>query len=176
MPDCYYTRFRPRHGKTGYWRIIDRVFEDAKFRRWEYFFMFPDDVTLEPDLFSSVIELVSEVDPDTFGCISFNTDNRTNAPQWTGVEPVEMGNLICTQWVDMLFVAKRNMLQALEYRMLKPNRRFVRYVSSGVGAAISKKLHRRGLKMYHAKRVLAHSDDHPSMMHPEFRERNPNIY
>lgn len=167
--DCWYTKFRDNHGRDHYWAVVNYAFQEAKRYKWDYFVMLPDDVTIERDLFRKAIDLL----PVGAACLSFNTDSRTEHPNWTSVKPKPMGEVILTQWVDLCFICDNKTLTALDWSIRLVKRTGV---SSGVGMQMSRRLYMLGMDMYHASEPLVHHGKHKSEMHTEHRRLNQLIH
>lgn len=168
----WYTRMDENHGRDYYWALVNKIFADAREREWDYFLMLPDDVTLKKGFFKKALTIMRKAESNkNLACVSFNTDARVMAPNWTGFNPVRQGSLILTQWTDLCFMAKRAMLDALDWEV-KPCPGY-KSESSGVGAQVSRRLCLESMAMYHSATPLVHHGDHPSVMHPVHRRENP---
>jgi hypothetical protein len=90
---------------------------------------------------------------------------------WTDFQPVMKGDVILTNWTDMLFICQTEFFKALNYSIPKVERDWYlnKELGSGVGAYISRKLYNDKFTIYQtAKSLLIPMDEaHNSVMNPE---------
>ncbi len=177
---CTYTRMLAHHGRLHYWDLVNLAFQEAKYCDWDCLLMVPDDITLADKFFDKAFHywnILNNLDGD-LACLSFNSDQRILAPQWTNVEPFKLeaalGGIVMTQWMDMCFLCDRRMMEALDYSVQKIKVTWAG--SSGVGAQLSKRLFVKGMTMYHTPEALVRHGGHESKMHPELRKETPLIH
>ena len=149
-------RFPFNNGKQGYWRVIDRVFQDASQHQFDYFFLLQDDCELTPDFFNETIrqwELID--DPKKVTYCTFTPTNVYSRIMWGGkAEDVEFNGqkFIKGNYVDCIFMCPRNTLERLQFRILpmsldwdrNPNQ------SSGVGMQMTTRFQKLKRNMYTA--------------------------
>lgn len=137
-------------GKRGYWRTVNQLF--AMKGKHQYYFMLPDDFLPANNMVERAIEIWKQLDKPI--CLNLYAD-RIGQKCWTGVPPKDMGIAWKTQWVDMCFMSKEGFFARLGKIppinlnwTAKPN------LSSGVGAYISRELHKHKYNLYMVKESL----------------------
>lgn len=170
-----------RHGKRGFGSWVSHAYarlrNTAKHSRFAFL---PDDCRLSHGFFVRAAELWQSIDDPRKATLSVHIDAlRETSASWTGVSPKRCGDVWRTQWVDGAFIADRRYLEAVGYAV-PPIRAtwFERgpQVSSGVGRAISRKLHAAGFGMYRTHQSLIVHDAAASVMHPDMeRERMATV-
>ena len=172
-------RFPFNNGKQGYWRVIDRVFQDASQHQFDYFFLLQDDCELTPDFFNETIrqwELID--DPKKVTYCTFTPTNVYSRIMWGGkAEDVEFNGqkFIKGNYVDCIFMCPRNTLERLQFRILpisldwdrNPNQ------SSGVGMQMTTRFQKLKRNMYTAYSSLVRTGNTESKMNKEERKINP---
>lgn len=81
-------------------------------------------------------------------------------------------------FTDCGFFCNRSALERIDFKMREiDNRRFKTRtdISSGVGQYLTTEFTRRKVPMYKPVKSLAYHGDHPSVMHPDLRIKNPLI-
>ena len=137
-------------GKRGYWRTVNQLF--AMKGKHQYYFMLPDDFLPANNMVERAIEIWKQLDKPI--CLNLYAD-RIGQKCWTNFPPKDMGIAWKTQWVDMCFMSKEGFFARLGKIppinlnwTAKPN------LSSGVGAYISRKLHKHKCNLYMVKESL----------------------
>lgn len=137
-------------GKRGYWCTVNQLF--GMRGKHQYYFMLPDDFLPADNMVERAIEIWKQLDKPI--CLNLYAD-RIGQKCWTGVPPKDMGIVWKTQWVDMCFMSKEGFFARLGKIppinlnwTAKPN------LSSGVGAYISRELHKHKYNLYMVKESL----------------------
>ncbi len=167
-----YRRMPRRFGKTRYWQLINRIFDDVRNLDFDYFMQLPDDVVPLDDFFDTAVQTWDAIDDPQKICLNLYLDkSRIGRANWTKTLPTieKFGdtNVFRTGWADMIFMADRRFLMALNYRIEAIDaKRWMRNpaLSSGVGAQIAKRL--RGFSTFQVRNRILESRDIPSQMHP----------
>lgn len=172
-------RFKFNNGKRGYWRIIDRVFQDASQQNFDYFFLLQDDCELTADFFNESIrqwELIDDTKKVTY--CTFTPTNVYTRTMWGGkAQDVEFysSKFIKGNYVDCIFMCPRTTLERLQFQVLpisldwdrNPNQ------SSGVGMQLTTRFQRLKRTMYTAYSSLVRTGGTESKMNKEERKINP---
>jgi len=171
-----FVRARRHHGKEHFWRWVKSVHGMQRNRKEEFFVFLPDDVRLCVDFFSRLcVEWLHISDPNKIS-LSPLIDSGGNRG-WTQRNSRSVGNALLTGCVDLAAGTTRAYLEALDHSCPSvPSGRWAADPSlgSGVGAAISSRLHSLGLSMYSVKRsLIAHTGLDNSQMNPTARKHNP---
>ena len=154
-------------GKRGYWCTVNQLF--AMKGKHQYYFMLPDDFLPANNMVERAIEIWKQLDKPI--CLNLYAD-RIGQKCWTGVPPKDMGIVWKTQWVDMCFMSKEGFFARLGKIppinlnwTAKPN------LSSGVGAYISRELHKHKCNLYMVKEslVIPQPEHHKSQMHTQIK-------
>ncbi|MFA5715317.1 MAG: glycosyltransferase [Candidatus Paceibacterota bacterium] len=137
-------------GKRGYWRTVNQLF--AMKGKHQYYFMLPDDFLPANNMVERAIEIWKQLDKPI--CLNLYAD-RIGQKCWTNFPPKDMGIAWKTQWVDMCFMSQEGFFARLGKIppinlnwTAKPN------LSSGVGAYISRELHKHKYNLYMVKESL----------------------
>lgn len=148
-----YKRVKKNNGKQGYNKTVTLLWEMVKPHKdnYDYFVMIPDDFIPEPNFLKKAINTWSAISDKKKICLNLYTDRgRYGKPCWTAFNPVVFSEAIKTQWVDMCFLAEKTFFDALNWNVpeieLQWNKR--PELSSGVGAWISRKLHKAGFSLW----------------------------
>lgn len=139
-------------GKKGYWKLVNMLWRNRT--QAKYYIMLPDDFLICDSQIANAIEIWESITDTKRICLSI-AEGRPNHTCWTGFKAREVGNVWLTQWVDMCFICENtffNVLGAIPH--LHKHKQGVIRGSSGVGAHISRYLHRRKLNMYQVKESL----------------------
>ena len=174
-------RFTKNNGKKGYWRVIDRVMQDAGSMSFDYFFLIQDDCVLVPDFFAKAISDWNEIEDANKGSYcTFTPRTIYNRLMWESSKAKDVvfngKKFISTGYVDCIFMVPRSTLELLEFTIqpisadlwkVNPN------YSSGVGKQLSGRLRSMGKTMYGAWSSLVITSESSSKMNPRERMRNP---
>lgn len=171
-------RAAERHGKRRFGEWLGRAWHELREVPADRLLVFlQDDVRLCRDFFGRAAALWRGIDDGARVALSVLVDgSRGHGPCWTGVAPERVGAVWRTQWVDGIYVADRRLLAALDFAVPSiAGDRWARdaTVSSGVGQAVSTRLHAAKLSMYQVHESLVAHGDGPSQMNPEARAREP---
>jgi len=177
--NCTYIQLDRNHGKKEYWKVVNHAFENRVDA--DYYIMLPDDAGVDSDFVSKAVESWNKVSFTDRACLNLLVDQgRKGKPCWTGIKPVkEMHSgllLWWTQWVDMCFISDKVFFD--EIPSLTPIHipdDQLKYRGSGVGAQISKRLHKNGYNLYQLDETLVHHGTHESKLNHELRDENPLI-
>lgn len=164
-------RANHRYGKEAFWKWVSQAYADLKDTRSNSMFAFlPDDCRLAADFFERALFLWRTISDPRKRTLTVLVDAlRENASCWTGFEPRRAGAVWQTQWVDGAFIADYSYLKALGFAVPAVTSRWWKRgprVSSGVGRAVSTKLHVAGDGMYRTDESLVMHLSGPSNMHP----------
>lgn len=165
----------PNQGKKKFWRIIDMSFKYLKNINSKYFIYMQDDISLVDNFFDILKDTYNRIEDEKKIALSFLTDSRVTKPNWTDFNPVVLGDIIKTQWVELHFICEKPFLETLEYKIEPiPTNRWDNdpNLSSGVGWQITNRLFNNGLNMYHTKKTLVHHGNHESKMNKNERIKN----
>ncbi len=171
-----YFRSEQNHGKQGFWRWVSRAYKDLRSVRSETLIAFlQDDIRLCHRFFERAeLEWNAITDPKKVSLTVLVDALRENRPCWTGVRPKKKGKHWMTQWVDQIFVANRGFLEAIDFQVPPISSERWRWrsdSSSGVGQAISQKLHQNGWHMYRVHESLVVHLEGSSVMNSDVRSR-----
>lgn len=182
--ECHYFPAYEHRGKRGFWRTINDILSDANLTSFDYFFLLQDDIELEDHFFRRMIGSWNCIHDKDKICLNPLMDgSRRGVPNWTGIDPKVVHGSYGTKfyrtgWVDCIFMSERRMLDALNWR-INPidDSRWKRnkFLSSGVGQQISKRLIAKDLHPYQVYESLVHHGGHESKMNPQERKQNPLI-
>jgi hypothetical protein len=162
-------------GKKRFWKIINTSLKILKTIESKYYIYLQDDIKIESNFFNTLVNLYENINDNNKVALSFLTDHRTNKPNWTNFNPVDLGDIIKTQWIELHFICERKLFEILNYEIepiplnrwnSNPN------LSSGVGWQMSNRLNMKGVGMYHTKRTLVNHGDHVSQMNRDERKIN----
>ncbi len=152
-------------GKAGYWKLVNLLFRSRT--PASYYFMLPDDFLICDSQIAKAIEIWGSINDKNKVCLNLYTD-RQEKSCWTGLRPIDKGNIWQTGWVDMCFLCEEKFFKTIGTipRLHKPRRGRIRG-SSGVGAYISKYLHKKKMNMYQVKESLVdvQEEHNDSQMH-----------
>jgi hypothetical protein len=152
--------FLPNHnGKAYYWMTVKTLFA---FRgTHKYYFMLPDDWLPVDNMVQRAINVWDNIFARNKICLNLIAD-RIGCGCWTNFKPIDYGNCWNTQWVDMCFMCEESFFKTIgTIPKLHAHR------SSGVGAFISRKLHKLKYNMYQVKEslVIPQPEHSVSQMH-----------
>ena len=170
--ECHYVRLR-HYGKPGYWKIINRAFNDARKKQFKYFFMLPDDDVLKPGYFDKAIATWEGIKHPKKICMStYIPPHRKGKPCWNNHKQVLHNVKGVGVWdagyMDMRIISERKFLEALNYQVRPISRsRWAnnKLLGSGVGQQIPHRLSR--YKMYLLDEGLVEQREVVSQMNPE---------
>ncbi len=170
-----YSRADLNHGKHHFWRWISHVYQELIDIDSNTLIAFlQDDLRLCNRFFERAEAEWSAIQDSCKVSLNIHIDeSRNTRPCWTGVRPRRVGSQWQTQWVDQIFVADRRFLEAIDFEV--PPVSWDRWrrdpsLSTGVGQALSRKLHRAGLHMYRVDKSLVVHVDGQSLMNNAIRD------
>lgn len=178
-----YRRSLSRGGKERYWEMTERCWALA--RPGRLFFLLQDDLRLARGALGQLAELWAQLraaDPQAMTLTPLVVAAGGLAPRWTKHTPSpddDVGqHLVRTQWADGIYVCDAALPRVLAGRCPpirggKDRWRKHPGLSSGVGEAITRGLHRAGFGMYSTRRSYVWHDPGESTMHPETRRKQP---
>lgn len=157
--------FLPQHnGKPYYWKTVSTLFS---FRgRHKYYFMLPDDFLPKDNMVEDAIRLWWGINDPTKICLNLFAD-RIGCSCWTNFSPRDRGDVWLTQWVDMCFLAEDKFFNNAPVRNMSYWPASRRGIGSGVGAGISRQLHKKGFHLFQVKEslVIPQAEHGISQMH-----------
>jgi hypothetical protein len=158
-----------RLGGYHYWKVVNLLFSLRGYHK--YYFMLPDDFVICESQIEEAIRLWKDIKDPQKICLNLYTD-RIGLSCWTHFKPVDMGEVWQTGWVDMCFLAEDKF-----FRSSMPITETPSHKSSGVGAHISRKLHKLKFSMYQVKEslVTVQPEHFKSQMHDDSHLRNSHI-
>jgi|GEM_PF-4600002 len=170
-------RFSKNHGKKEAYLKFTKIFNQLKrdaITFYDYFIFLPDDFTLCDDFVNKAINLWDSIEDDKKISLSFSNPNRCLKPNFTGVEPVDKGNVILTQWNDLAFICGKEFIDKVIIDPINPKRWDKNpLLSSGVGSRISNYFYNKGYNQYNVKEnMCSHIGNEDSKMNPEERQIN----
>lgn len=175
------TRFS-NHGKRLYWKLVDSIFYAQKCSIFDHYYFLADDIMLVDKFFNKSISLWNDIADIYKVGLNLILDQRECDVCWTNYPPhlVVYGDtkVYRCQWLDMVMMFDRSLLESLNFRIKEvPSTRWDNdpLRSSGVGEQISHALNKRQKSMFQVTQSLVIHGDHPSVMNPEERERNPIV-
>lgn len=160
-------RYTQNHGKLEYYKLVTDIFEllHPKRNKVGKFWMLPDDIEINPDIFTESVRIWDSIKDERKICLSIgHTHNRHYEPCWTYFTPVKMGEVVLTNWNDLCFMAEGRFLEELNYKIERPLSGYD-YRSSGVGRYISRTLHNKKFNLYHTDKSLCNFLHVPTQMH-----------
>jgi hypothetical protein len=165
-------QFQKNHGKKQAWKKFRDIFKRMP-RGYDYYIFLPDDVELCEDFIYKAIETWESIKHEKKICLSFSDVERTKKPNWTDFNAVDCGNVIMTQWTDLMFICEERFFDLVEVAEVCETRwKFDDLLGSGVGSVISNHFHKMGLTMYNTKEnLLKHIGNDDSKMNPVIRKK-----
>jgi hypothetical protein len=170
-----FIQFNQNYGKRHAWKKFKIIFDYLKTTNYDYYIFLPDDVVLYDGFVEEAVRLWDSIEDDKKASLSVGDVKRTYTPNWTGFKSEPFGEVIKTQWNDLMFICDKNFfnifaLDMISFKRFKHNP----LISSGVGRQISLKLYRDGWNMYNtSKNLLKHVGNDDSKMNPEIRKSQP---
>jgi hypothetical protein len=142
-------------GKPYYWRTINTLFGQVP-KRYAYYFMIPDDFLPVDDMVKKAITTWKNIQDENKICLTtYVSEGRLGKRNWTAFDPEEYDSYRKTQWVDMCFICERSFFNVVGLiPQIHYDWKAYPQKSSGVGAHISRLLHKKGLGMYQTKASL----------------------
>jgi hypothetical protein len=173
--DHTYIKIFPNMGKKRFWKIINTSFKIVKNVTSKYFIYLQDDVTIVDNFFETLVNRYESINDGRKMALSFLSDYRITKPNWTGFNPIQMGEVVKTQWVELHFICEKKFFDVINYAMEPiPISRWDRdpNLSSGVGWQLSTRLHKKGFGLYHTNDTLVGHGNHESQMNKTERMIN----
>lgn len=162
-------------GRMGYWQLVNHQMRACQKSRAEWFLFLPDDVRLVRHAIPRAITTWQFIDNPTTLTL-WRLQSLENKSNWTGVKPVNYGDVSEVFHVDGLYLCKREMLTTIGFRCATTSSTSRTQTSSGVGSWMSRVLHKEGKRMYRVEKSLVISnDDGISIMNPDERALNPAV-
>lgn len=170
-----YCKFSENYGKKLAWKKFRQIFDHCKRSKgYDYFIFLPDDVQLNNNFISDVLNTWKSINDEKKICLSLLVDNRIKKSNWLPIEPEDKGEVILTHWNDLCFICEKNFFKAFTIAPIDPFRwESNPLLSSGVGKQISNKLFYLGFNMYNMKKQTLKHLPVESKMNPEERKINP---
>jgi len=172
-----YHKASQNHGKKKFWEWYTTALQGLRNTPADYYVFLPDDVRLCCGFVSRAVQSWEGIrDPRKATLNLMVNEGRQHKANWTGVLPSRNGRVWHTGWVDGLFICTRNTLEVLEFRITPQNRPWETQplLGSGVGADMSRRLHRKGHTLYRVDRSLVVSYPFStSKMNPQARKQVP---
>jgi GT2 family glycosyltransferase len=180
--DIQWFTFPKNNGKQGYWRVVDRVLQDASQCEFDYFFLLQDDGILVPNFFDEAIRKWNGIlDRKKATLCTFTPKTVYNRVMWGGrAKDVTFRGetFIDGGYVDCEFMCPRETLNRLAFQIRPVHLDWKRHpnMSSGVGMQMTQRLNDLSMKMYVCRYSLIDKDlKIKSEMNKEEREKNPLI-
>lgn len=144
----YYTQ--SKFGKMGYADTVNRLFSMRG--NHKYYLMIPDDWMPSDNMVERSVELWEGINDKRKICLNVLCPGTKGNINWTNFAAITVGEVFKTQWADMCFICEDSFFNAVGI-IPRLNRSIVNK-SSGVGAYISRRLHRNSYGMYMVKEEL----------------------
>ena len=168
-------QFDKNYGKKLAWKKFKKIFDILKLTNCEYYIFLPDDVEVCDDFINKAVKLWDGIIDPRKMCLSFSHPDRCLKPNFTGIKAVDCGNVILSQWTDLMFICGKDFINEVEIEEI-PLDRWVNneLLGSGVGSQISNKLVDKGFNLYNIKEPLViHKGNEDSKMNPVLRQNQP---
>lgn len=169
-----FMRAPQNHGKRHYWRWINQILGHVRAWRWNRLIWLPDDVRVCRRFYDRCEEAWQSCPADRRGLNVLLDDGREDLACWTQLDPVDVGAVTRTGWIDGAFYSARGLFDRLDWSLhpVDPKMWAARpLLGSGVWAQVS---HRAGpATLYRVKESLVDHLDIPSQMNPEARRLHP---
>ena len=169
-------KFKKNYGKKLAWLKFQKIFKKVKrLKKYDYYFMLPDDVKLCEDFVNKSIELWEGIEDSKKVSLSFSNPARCKAPQFTFIQPKIVGDVILTGWLDMMFLCTKELFNKIDITEIPLSRwEENELLGSGVGSQISNKLVNLDYNLYNCKsNLVEHLGNLDSKMNPTDRINNP---
>lgn len=169
---CEQHFYRPHMGKRGYYLVVNSLWQLRGFHK--YYIMLPDDFLMNGTQVNEAIKIWENIKDNNKICLNLYTD-RIGQSCWTNFTPIDKGKVWQTQWVDMCFLCEDAFFSAVP-RIDIPYATHGKRQSSGVGAFVSSRLHRRGYHLYQVKDSLVdiQEEHYKSQMHESSGDGQPS--
>lgn len=162
---CNLINYNRNHGKRYYYELVTKIFNYLKAKDFKYFWMLPDDVMVDENIFIETADIWERLKDPRKVCLSVgHSHNRHYQPCWTQFTPRVLGEVVLTGWNDLCFMAERDFLELLNYKIEEPYSGYD-YRSSGVGRYISRTLFWNGWNMYHTDKSYVDFYANETRMH-----------
>ena len=177
--DVKYIKYVKNNGLKNVWKIITDTFKYCKNIDSEYYIYLQDDLGLKDTFFEDSVRIFESINDEkkiSLGTLMIETQRNTT--KWTNFQPIEYDEYYKTQWVEMVFICKKDFFDVLNYEINPiPSSRWDNNpnLSCGVGDQISNRLLNMGYNMYHVKDSLTTHGDHESKFFGEFRQNEQLI-
>jgi glycosyltransferase involved in cell wall biosynthesis len=153
-----YVRFKRNHGKRKFWKIINTLYSDNRKRKADLFIQLQDDLRLCNNFIDKAISEWESINIENKISLNILKDeSRAEAACWTGIEPMDLGSIEYTGWVDCIYVCERSFFEKLGW-VIKPISKDRWNLdpgkSTGVGQQTSTRLHQLGCGMFRVKKSL----------------------
>lgn len=170
-----YCKFEENFGKKKAWLKFQHIFNYCEFKKgFDYFIFLPDDVQLNKNFISDVLNTWKSINDDKKICLSLLVDNRIKKANWIPVEPEDKGQVILSHWNDLCFICEKKFFKSFKITPIGKTRWDKNpLLGSGVGSQISNKLFYLGFNMYNMKKQTLKHLPIESKMNPEERKINP---
>ena len=168
-------KFKENYGKKRAWLKFKQIFEYLKTTDYDYYYLLPDDIELCEDFIVKTLELWEGIEDNKKITLSFSNPARCKVSQFTRIEPMEVGNVILTGWLDMAFLFTKNFINKVDMKEIPLSRwDGNELLGSGCGSMISNKFVDDGYNLYNTKDMLMiHLGNEDSKMNYEERLQNP---
>jgi hypothetical protein len=173
-----YIRYVKNNGLKNVWKIITETFKYCKHIKSKYYIYLQDDFRLKENFFDESVRIFESINDERKISLELLTDIRTTRPNWTNHNPITIGEIIYTQWVELHFICKYDFFERLAFEVHPiPSNRWDKNpnLSCGVGEQLSHRLLNLGYNMYHLKNSLLIHGDHQSQFYPEHRKNEKLI-
>lgn len=177
-PGCRLIRSSKNNGKKGYWSWVNALIRQARHDGGTVVIL-PDDARFVDGGLSSAKALFEGLEKELPGeaiCLNLLRDQRDQS--WTGYRSRHYNaDLLSAGWVDGAFVCNQKFLGMFHLIPSQPPSRWRAnpLAGSGVWEFVSRNNFKWGAKFFQVKKSLLIHGDHPSLMNPEARERQPII-
>ena len=161
----------PHGGKLKFWMRWNHALSIARKSKHDKFIFMPDDfLNIDLNRINELHNLLQKSGPYVYNII--NDDREWS---WVKFTPVNItDDTIQIGFTDCGFFCNRETLEKLDFKII-PIRHSRRVQSSGVGRQLTLRFTAAKVPFYKPVKSLAYHGDHPSMMHPSERKRNPII-
>jgi FkbM family methyltransferase len=170
----------PEHyGKAKHWRLVSQELSDLRGIPADWYVFLCDDIRLRDHFFARAIATWETLEKPTAMNLACHLSRQGAC--WTHAEPREVGDGVENGWVDGLYMARRPLLEMLDYSVPIPSQQWAdRWLeqqgSTGVGASISRALVKQGARLYRVRRSLTEHQGVASIMHEERRKAEPHTH
>lgn len=144
-------------GKQGYWETVSSLWQMVENKNYDYYFMLQDDFYPVEGFVNKTLKIWMNIHDYNKICLTVYTDkSRYMKPCWSSYDPINYGEYIKTQWVDMCFFCEVDFFKAMGYKTYRTERDWDKTpeLGSGVGSYITRKLYNKGLGMYQVSHSL----------------------